>query len=82
MQFLEFWLGRRSEVTADWIEDKQHQLEDIEWHCEVSRLPQMQQADLVITRYWLRTLTWQMALSNTLLSSSVGSTLLLLCRFC
>lgn len=32
-------------------------------------LSAMQQADLIITRQWLRTLTWQMAMSNTLLSS-------------
>ncbi|KAJ5083692.1 hypothetical protein N7456_013119 [Penicillium angulare] len=80
-EFLDFWLGGRSEVTADWIEDKQRHLEDDEWHCEVSRLPQMQQADLVITRHWLRTLTWQIALSNTLLSSSPGSSLLLSLSF-
>ncbi|KAJ5611673.1 hypothetical protein N7528_008778 [Penicillium herquei] len=75
-QFLDFWLGDRSQVTAEWIEDKQRQLEDIDWHREVSQLPQMQQADLVITRHWLRTLTWQIALSNTLLSSSPASFLL------
>ncbi|KAJ5736823.1 uncharacterized protein N7483_001948 [Penicillium malachiteum] len=75
-QFLDFWLGDRSQVTAEWIEDKQRQLEDIDWHREVSQLPQMQQADLVITRHWLRTLTWQIALSNTLLSSSPASLLL------
>ncbi|KAJ5913606.1 hypothetical protein N7504_002489 [Penicillium tannophilum] len=80
-KFLDFWLGDRSGVTAGWVEEKQHQLEDIDWHCEVSRLPKMQQADLIITRHWLRTLTWQMGLSNTLLSSSPGSSILLSLSF-
>ncbi|KAJ5948553.1 hypothetical protein N7454_001860 [Penicillium verhagenii] len=80
-QFLDFWLGDRSGVTAGWVEEKQHQLEDIDWHCEVSRLPKMQQADLIITRHWLRTLTWQMGLSNTLLSSSPESSILLSLSF-
>ncbi|KAJ6093030.1 hypothetical protein N7486_008319 [Penicillium sp. IBT 16267x] len=80
-KFLDYWLGDRSGVTAGWVVEKQHQLEDIDWHCEVSRLPKMQQADLIITRHWLRTLTWQMGLSNTLLSSSPGSSILLSLSF-
>ncbi|KAJ5760218.1 hypothetical protein N7520_007374 [Penicillium odoratum] len=80
-QFLDFWLGDRSGVTAGWVEEKQSQLEDIDWHCEVLQLPKMQQADLIITRHWLRTLTWQMGLSNTLLSSSPGSSILLSLSF-
>lgn len=69
-EFLDFWFVSRSAVTADWIEKKQRQLEDFDWHCEVFQLPLAQQADLVITRHWLRTLTWQIALSNLLLSST------------
>ncbi|KAJ5404381.1 hypothetical protein N7509_004252 [Penicillium cosmopolitanum] len=77
-EFLHFLMGDRSGVTVDWIEKKQQQLEDTDWHREVSRLPEILQADLIITRHWLRTLTWQIALSNTLLSSasSPGSSLL------
>ena len=72
--FLDFWLCDRSAITADWIENKQHQLDDNEWHYEALQLPLMQQADLIITSHWLRTLTWQMALSSTLLSSTAQST--------
>lgn len=77
-EFLHFWMGDRSGVTVAWIEKKQRQLEDNDWHREVSQLPEILQADLIITKHWLRTLTWQIALSNTLLSSasSPGSSLL------
>lgn len=74
--FLEFWLRDPSAITVDWINKKQRQLDDDEWHREVLQLPLLQQADLIITRHWLRTLTWQMALSNTLLSSTTQSVLL------
>ncbi|KAH8705871.1 hypothetical protein BGW36DRAFT_368299 [Talaromyces proteolyticus] len=80
-QFLDFWLGDRSGVTAEWVEQKQQQLEDNGWHREVSLLPLMLQADLIITRHWLRTLTWQIALSNILLSSSANSLPLLSLSF-
>jgi hypothetical protein len=40
---------------------------------EIQSLSAMQQADLIITRQWLRTLTWQMALSNVLLSFEPSS---------
>ncbi|OJJ45237.1 hypothetical protein ASPZODRAFT_152933 [Penicilliopsis zonata CBS 506.65] len=80
-QFIDFWLGDRSAVTADWVAEKQRQLEDNEWHAEVSRLPLMQQADLIITRHWLRTLTWQLALSNIPLSSTTAPSMLLSLSF-
>lgn len=80
-EFLEYWLGERSGVSAEWIENKQQQLEDNCWHREVSQLPGMMQADLIITRHWLRTVTWQIALSNTLLSSSPDTSLLLSLSF-
>ncbi|OCL11724.1 hypothetical protein AOQ84DRAFT_422513 [Glonium stellatum] len=72
-EFVTFWIGDRSHVTPEWIERKHRQLEDDQWQMEVSALSAMQQADLIITRQWLRTLTWQMAMSNTLLSSSPQS---------
>ncbi|EPS29203.1 hypothetical protein PDE_04152 [Penicillium oxalicum 114-2] len=80
-EFLQHWLGEKSGVSSEWIEHKQLQLEDNTWHHEVSKLPGMMQADLIITRHWLRTLTWQIALSNTLLSSSPDSSLLLSLSF-
>ena len=38
----------------------------------LSRLTDMQQADLIITRQWLRTVVWQMAMSRCLLSSGAS----------
>jgi Fungal Zn(2)-Cys(6) binuclear cluster domain len=67
--FINFWIGDRTRITAEWIEEKHRQLEDDQWNMEVSILSATQQADLIITRQWLRTLVWQMAMSNVLLSS-------------
>lgn len=75
-EFLDFWLGNRSEVTVDWVEKKQQELDDYDWHNMVDQTSLLYQADLIITRHWLRTLTWQMALSNFLLSSTTLSPLL------
>ena len=72
-QFVNYWIGDRSQVTAEWIETKHKELEDDQWRMEIQSLSAMQQADLIITRQWLRTLTWQMALSNVLLSFEPSS---------
>ena len=42
------------------------------WEHDVDMLATSQKTDLVITRQWLRTLTWQIAVSNLLLSSEAG----------
>lgn len=75
--FLDNWLGShtgRAAVTSAWIEEKQKQIdaEKAGGDNEVSRLTDMQQADLVITKHWLRTLVWQMAMSKCLLSSAAS----------
>lgn len=67
--FISLWIGDRSQVTASWVERKHRELDDGLWEVEVSALSELQQADLVITRQWMRTLLWQMAMSNCLLSS-------------
>ncbi|EAW12051.1 putative C6 zinc finger domain protein [Aspergillus clavatus NRRL 1] len=67
--FISLWIGDRSQVTVAWVEQKHRELEDELWELEVSSLTDMQQADLVVTRQWMRTLLWQMAMSNCLLSS-------------
>ncbi|KAB8261664.1 hypothetical protein BDV32DRAFT_121253 [Aspergillus pseudonomiae] len=67
--FINFWIGDRSQVSAKWVEQKHRELDDARWELEVSMLSETQQADLVITRQWMRTLLWQMAMSNCLLSS-------------
>ncbi|KAE8372988.1 hypothetical protein BDV26DRAFT_272967 [Aspergillus bertholletiae] len=67
--FINHWIGDRSEVSAKWVEQKHRELDDARWELEVSMLSETQQADLVITRQWMRTLLWQMAMSNWLLSS-------------
>lgn len=63
-EFVDLWLGDRSQVTSEFIERKHHQLDEWRWEIEVPMLPPMQKADLIITRQWLRTVTWQMAISN------------------
>ncbi|KAK9242451.1 hypothetical protein V1506DRAFT_81512 [Lipomyces tetrasporus] len=75
-EFVDFWLGDRSTVGVGWVEKKQQELEDPKWYWEVAQLPLLQQADLIVTRHWLLTLTWQVALSNFLLSSAAPSPLL------
>ncbi|KAL4876548.1 hypothetical protein BJY04DRAFT_223027 [Aspergillus karnatakaensis] len=50
-------------MTAHWVEHKQAQLDNDE-------AGTAQEADLVITRIWLRTLIWQLALGQGLLPST------------
>lgn len=75
--FLDNWLAvdrRSTAVTAAWVERKNKQLEgelDISAD-DMARLKPMQQADLLVTRQWLRTLVWRLAMSKTLLSSSAS----------
>jgi hypothetical protein len=59
-------------VMPAWLESKhgQLQLSDAAWHIALASLSDMQQADLIITRQWLRTLIWQIALSLPVLLSS------------
>ncbi|KAF1954003.1 hypothetical protein CC80DRAFT_506834 [Byssothecium circinans] len=69
--FLKNWLGSQGgRVTSTWIEAKSRQLEgDEEDNArELAKLTTMQRADLAITREWLRTLVWRLAMSQTLLS--------------
>jgi hypothetical protein len=71
-EFLTSWLGARDGgVTSSWVEAKSRQLEgDPETDArELANLSQMQRADLTITREWLRTLVWRLAMGQTLLSS-------------
>ncbi|KAL3476212.1 hypothetical protein BJX99DRAFT_228404 [Aspergillus californicus] len=70
--FLDLWIGDRSQVTVDWVEQKHRELDDELWELEVSMLTELQQADLIVTRQWMRTLLWQMAMSNCLLSSNAS----------
>jgi hypothetical protein len=72
-EFLHNWLGSHetSTVTPAWIENKHQELDnqdESDLH-QLAALSSMQRADLVITRQWLRTLVWRMAMSKTLLSS-------------
>lgn len=65
-------------ITVDWIEQKQQQIDDEEAEVEAEQqrlqgtpvaLTELQLADLFITRAWLRTVVWQLAMSDFLLSS-------------
>jgi Fungal Zn(2)-Cys(6) binuclear cluster domain len=74
--FIENWINRElPSVTFTWIEKKQAELCDSmdAWENEIRALTDMQQIDLIVTRYWLLTLLWQMALSKLLLTSIADS---------
>ncbi|KAH7129070.1 hypothetical protein EDB81DRAFT_697120 [Dactylonectria macrodidyma] len=68
-----------SGITAQWVEGKQAQLDHDEARTAEAEqalqasgqglLTALQHADLSVTRLWLRTLVWQLALSQGLLSS-------------
>lgn len=72
-EFLRNWLGSQGKgnVTCDWVEAKSKELEGEEESESqgLALLSNMQRADLAITREWLRTIVWRMAMSQTLLSS-------------
>lgn len=67
-KFVGFWRGDRLQIPSEWINSKHRQLEDEHWQVEIPILPAMQQADILITRQWLRTMLWQMAISSMLLT--------------
>ena len=73
VDFIQNWLGNRdSSITPAWIESKQAEL-DLQMENpegNYASLNSMQKADLVVTKQWLKTLVWRLAMSNTLLSSS------------
>lgn len=74
-EFLQNWLGRQTNgpsITPDWIEQKDKELavgEDGDLPQGFEVLTPMQRADLIVTRHWMRTLVWRLAMTNTLLSS-------------
>ena len=74
--FIENWLDRTrdSAVTFTWIEKKQAELgEGLDLpNLELQKLTETQQADLIVTRHWLRAVVWQMALSKFLLISDLS----------
>lgn len=73
VEFLQNWLGHHdSSITPAWIESKQAELDQQLDKPEgnYAALNSMQKADLVVTKQWLKTLVWRLAMSNTLLSSS------------
>lgn len=82
-QFLSYWTQDENELipalTSDWIEKKQAQLDKDEREAMQAEselrasgrggLTELQHADLFITRLWVRTIVWQLALSHGLLRS-------------
>ncbi|EEU47004.1 uncharacterized protein NECHADRAFT_36593 [Fusarium vanettenii 77-13-4] len=80
--FLSYWQSQRGAIgglTVQWIESKQVQLDQAEMNAATAEaklsgsgqpgFTELQRADLFITRLWLRTLLWQLALSQGLLRS-------------
>lgn len=72
--FIRNWSDKtRPGLTLAWIEKKQAELgnDTNTWSAGFDMLSDMQQVDLIVTRYWLRTLLWEMALHKSILSSNV-----------
>ncbi|KAH0247285.1 hypothetical protein KCU71_g23705, partial [Aureobasidium melanogenum] len=71
--FLANWFGTTT-VTREWIDSKHKEIDEEpvgnEAHVGVTPLTDMQQADLIVTKHWMRMLVWQMAMSKCLLSSN------------
>ncbi|KAF5687306.1 transcription activator [Fusarium denticulatum] len=85
--FLACWQSQRGAIgglTVQWIESKQVQLDQAEMNAAAAEarmhseghagFTELQRADLFITRLWLRTLLWQLALSQGLLRSGSSDT--------
>lgn len=72
--FVQNWLGiHEGQLTAEWIEKKQTELdEQIENPGDTAVLTSMQKADLVVTKQWLKTVIWRLAMANTVMSSSTS----------
>lgn len=72
--FIRNWLDKSSTfLTLEWIEKKQAELggDTNTWSEGFQTLTDMQQVDLTVTRHWLCTLVWQMALRKFVLKSNV-----------
>lgn len=69
-KFIKARLGDYSEITQNWIEAKQRELEASDE--EMRNFNEMQRADLIVTQQWLKMLVWQMAMSRHLLSSRMS----------
>ena len=69
--FIMYWL-RRHTPPREWVQQRHRELEDTRWKTQIESLLPMSQADLIVTRHWLRTSLWQIAIRNMILSS-VGS---------
>lgn len=82
-QFLSYWTQDEDELipvlTSNWVEKKQAQLDKDEREAMQAEselrasgrggLTELQHADLFVTRLWVRTIVWQLALSHGLLRS-------------
>lgn len=89
-RFLDLWKSQTASlpcvapVTPEWIEAKQKELDNDELDIAASQtkmvmdghepLNELQLADLWVTRHWLRTLVWQIALSCGHLRSDAAQT--------
>ncbi|CAN6607905.1 hypothetical protein TRVA0_003S03708 [Trichomonascus vanleenenianus] len=68
--FMKAYLGNESEIDKKWIEERETELSNPD--PAVESLPEIQQADLIITQQWLRMLIWQMAMSRFWLSTGIS----------
>ncbi|CCG84787.1 protein of unknown function [Taphrina deformans PYCC 5710] len=66
--FLSWWNDKRQPITPDWMNGLHYRL----CHClpENLNISEVQEADILISQQWLRTILWQLSTSRMLLSSN------------
>lgn len=69
--FLSMWNDKRFPVTPEWMAQQHEKLR----HALPERLEisEVQEADILISQQWLRTILWQLSTSRMLLSSSASN---------
>ncbi|KAK9316499.1 hypothetical protein V1524DRAFT_32498 [Lipomyces starkeyi] len=55
------WDGRTDDVSVEWIQEKNRELQNVP---DIAALSEMQQVDILITRNWLQTILWKIAMTK------------------
>ncbi|KAJ8097646.1 hypothetical protein POJ06DRAFT_261988 [Lipomyces tetrasporus] len=55
------WVGRTEDISLEWIQEKNRDLKNVP---DISALSEMQQVDILITRNWLLTVLWKIAMTK------------------
>ncbi|KAK9357391.1 hypothetical protein V1504DRAFT_442847 [Lipomyces starkeyi] len=55
------WDGRTDDVSVEWIQEKNRELQNVP---DIAALSEMQHVDILITRNWLQTILWKIAMTK------------------